>query len=633
MGRQAKEAPSSRRPATRPGRRAGRRDGKRTPAGPVGSSFPAMTSQERTRELLRLACDACTGIAAFAALTGGEVIVEAADGDTTPQVDEQILALAGVARARLSTTGGKSWSGQLPGASEAERLGCIAVPLARGERILGVVGVVDFLLLGVDGEIEAMLLQVAAQLGEAVASPSVETETALATPRVEEPEPRAFTLLGAMIEQLPEGVVVAREDGTLLYVNRTFATLAHRSPEDLLAGGLNAVLREEPGEDEAVVAQTEPTQAEPTQGEPTQAEPTQGGAGRLLAAGALGRRLALQLPGGRSIPVDVRGRRIEVGVVGECYAALVRDARQPLVGPVEAAGAALLEEILDSVDDVICVCDADERVVLANRAATRLLGTDVDDLTGRPFPFSAELRTPEGTPLRFEDHPVTRALHGTTVVAEHVVLEGPGDHRRHLLLSARPFGVAGAPGALVIAREITAQLDQEARLMQLALHDPLTGLANRYLLLDYLQRTFRQVRSRGGAMALLYLDLDDFKSINDTHGHDVGDEVLMAVAGRLQGATRASDLVARLSGDEFVIVATAASLEAESIEVLMGRLRQVLSAPYHIRDHLLHVGASIGWVIADPQLEDPMTLLVRADEAMYRQKQARGSRRGGEARW
>lgn len=575
-----------------------------------------MTSKERTRELLRLARDAATAVAAFLALPGGDVVVMTTPGDTSPAEDEHILRLAEVARERQAGRAGRgSFTVELPDGA-GERLACVAVPLPEGGTGAGVLGVVDYLLLDTDGELEGILVQVATELaGDLEEAPA----EAGSPPAGGEVDRGAWTLLGSMIEQLPEGILVARSDGQILYANRTLATLAHRRPEELVNSELGGILREERPDDE--------------DGPGPGSEPPSGRVAALLGAGALGRRLALQLPGGRAIPVDVRGRRIEAGVVGEVYAALVRDARQPLLGPIEAAGAALLEEILDSIDDAIVVCDADERVVLANRGASRLLLPEAGELAGRLFPFATELQTPEGAAVRFEDHPVVRALHGTTVVAEHVVLEGPAEHRRHLLLSARPFGVSGSSGALVIAREITAQLDQEARLMQLALHDPLTGLANRYLLLDYLQRTFRQVRSRGGAMALLYLDLDDFKSINDTHGHDVGDEVLVAVAGRLQGATRGSDLVARLSGDEFVIVATAAHLESESIEVLMARLRQVLSAPYHIRDHLLSVGASIGWVIADPQLEDPMALLVRADEAMYRQKQARGARRGGETTW
>jgi len=158
--------------------------------------------------------------------------------------------------------------------------------------------------------------------------------------------------------------------------------------------------------------------------------------------------------------------------------------------------------------------------------------------------------------------------------------------------------------------------------MHLALHDPLTGLANRYLLLDYLRRVLLQFRTRGGSIALVFLDLDDFKMINDRYGHDVGDEVLVAVGRRIQGAVRSSDIVARLGGDEFV-VAHAASDDPGEIEMVISRIRKTLTAPYQVRGQTLAVSASIGWVAADPRSEDPTTLLVRADREMYRRKSAR----------
>ncbi len=225
----------------------------------------------------------------------------------------------------------------------------------------------------------------------------------------------------------------------------------------------------------------------------------------------------------------------------------------------------------------------------------------------RPFP-------PRTTPL-------ARALRGATVREEHQVVDDAEGRPRHLLVSARPLEVGGSTGALLVMRDITAQLAEEARLTQIAMHDQLTGLANRYLLLEYMQRSYRQVQSRGGTMALVYLDLDDFKAINDTYGHDVGDEVLVAVGRRLEGAARAGDLVARLSGDEFVIVAEPLGLSPGVIDTLTGRIRTVLRAPYNISGHSFSVGSSVGSVLA--RGEDPTTLLALADAEMYRQKQAR----------
>jgi diguanylate cyclase (GGDEF)-like protein/PAS domain S-box-containing protein len=286
------------------------------------------------------------------------------------------------------------------------------------------------------------------------------------------------------------------------------------------------------------------------------------------------------------------------------------------------AESTVLEEILESIEDGVVVCDHDEQVVVANRQARLMQGVSPDAETAdRPFPFSIGFRSSAGAVLRDEDHPLRRALQGVTVRDEHHVVDDLEGKPRHLLVSARPFEVGGSTGALLVMRDITAQLAEEARLTQLAMHDQLTGLANRYLLLEYMQRSYRQVQSRGGTMALLYLDLDDFKAINDTYGHDVGDEVLIAVGRRLEGAARAGDLVARLSGDEFVIVAEPLGLSPSAIDTLTGRIRTVLRAPYNISGQSFSVGSSVGSVMAHG--EDPTTLLALADAEMYRQKQAR----------
>lgn len=300
---------------------------------------------------------------------------------------------------------------------------------------------------------------------------------------------------------------------------------------------------------------------------------------------------------------------------------------EPLLGgagTAEAARSVLLGEIVESLDDGVMFCDSTGAVVVANRAARVLQGIPAEEeIVGRDYWTISSLGASDGVPLEQIDHPVLRALNGTTVRSEHLVLERPDETKRHLLAFARPLPYAGATGALLVLRDITTQLDENSRLMELALHDPLTGVANRYLLLDYLRRSLNQLRSRGGTMALYYLDLDDFKAVNDKYGHDVGDEVLVAVARRLEGAARSSDVVARLSGDEFVVVAYSQTADPGSVDAMTGRMRTILAAPYHIREHSLSVGASVGVELADPRDEDPTSLLVRADREMYRRKRAR----------
>jgi diguanylate cyclase (GGDEF)-like protein len=131
---------------------------------------------------------------------------------------------------------------------------------------------------------------------------------------------------------------------------------------------------------------------------------------------------------------------------------------------------------------------------------------------------------------------------------------------------------------------------------------------------------------RGGSVALIYMDLDDFKRINDEHGHDMGDQVLGAFARRLRGAVRSDDVVARLGGDEFVI-AHATTERPPDGDLVVSRLRKVLSAPFSVRGIAFDVGASIGWVSTDKADVGPDALLARADRAMYLHKRGRADAR------
>lgn len=317
---------------------------------------------------------------------------------------------------------------------------------------------------------------------------------------------------------------------------------------------------------------------------------------------------------------------VEAGEAGE---EAVPPAPEELPGVPDLPAAGVFSEIVESLDDGVMFCDANGTIVVANRAAHVLQGlAPTQRIVGEDFRRVSRLGASDGVELEAADHPLLRALNGTTVRSEHLVVERDDESKRHLLAFARPLPYRGATGALLVLRDITAQLDENSRLMELALHDPLTGVANRYLLLDYLRRSLNQLRSRGGTMALYYLDLDDFKAVNDRYGHDVGDEVLIAVARRLEGAARSSDVVARLSGDEFVVVAYSPTSDPGSVDAMTGRMRTILAAPYHIREHSLSVGASVGVELADPRDEDPTSLLVKADREMYRRKRAR--RHGGE---
>jgi diguanylate cyclase len=170
---------------------------------------------------------------------------------------------------------------------------------------------------------------------------------------------------------------------------------------------------------------------------------------------------------------------------------------------------------------------------------------------------------------------------------------------------------------LVLLLLVLLQLPGPRRLAHLAAHDPLTGLANRALFADRLDRALARARREGRPGALLLLDLDGFKAINDARGHAAGDRALVAVAGRLRGCVREVDTVARLGGDEFLVVLDGVEAAAEARRVA-GRIRAALAEPLRLDGDgaPLALGASIGVAVFAGR-EAPADLLRRADGAMY----------------
>jgi diguanylate cyclase (GGDEF)-like protein len=171
-----------------------------------------------------------------------------------------------------------------------------------------------------------------------------------------------------------------------------------------------------------------------------------------------------------------------------------------------------------------------------------------------------------------------------------------------------------------IARDIRERKAFEAQLADQALRDPLTGLANRTLLVDHVANVLMRARRRPSRAALLFLDLDRFKVINDSLGHAAGDEVLRVVGRRLLALVRPSDTVARLGGDEFVVLSEGVSGLADA-ELISERIALALAAPVHVGGTDVVVSASVGIAMIDDPSVDPETMVRDADVAMYRAKE------------
>lgn len=174
---------------------------------------------------------------------------------------------------------------------------------------------------------------------------------------------------------------------------------------------------------------------------------------------------------------------------------------------------------------------------------------------------------------------------------------------------------------VAVFADIRRLKEQEKQLTQMAYYDALTGLPNRVLLSDRLSQGLSQSRRTGTKLAVCYLDLDGFKPVNDTYGHETGDQLLIEMAQRLKGGMRGGDTVARLGGDEFVMLLLGLDGEAECEQAVQRILESVI-LPISVEDKQLSVSASIGVTLFPQDDSDPDTLLRHADQAMYQAKQA-----------
>jgi len=266
----------------------------------------------------------------------------------------------------------------------------------------------------------------------------------------------------------------------------------------------------------------------------------------------------------------------------------------------------------------IALADLQGAVFQANAALAEMVGTEVRALFGSTL-----------TGLVHDDHaPVVARAVAELLAGERASTQGelrlrPADGRLLWALVSLTLvrDVADAPAYFIVqAQDVTERRRAEAALAHQALHDPLTGLPNRTLLLDRLGHALDRARREPALAALLFVDLDRFKPVNDSLGHAAGDVVLVEVARRLADVVRGGDTVARLGGDEFVVFAERLDSPQDALQVAQ-RAAAAIREPIEVEGHALHLDASIGIAFADN--EAPDELLANADAAMYEAKQRR----------
>jgi diguanylate cyclase (GGDEF)-like protein/PAS domain S-box-containing protein len=278
----------------------------------------------------------------------------------------------------------------------------------------------------------------------------------------------------------------------------------------------------------------------------------------------------------------------------------------------------LAASVFDNAHEGIIITDPDNLIIEVNNAFVALSGYSREELVGQT-PAMLQSGQHDGayySTIRqtLEKHgqwrgEITNRKKNGDISVEQITISAVRNEKGHLL------------HYIGIFTDITKLRESQQRLEHLAHFDPLTHLPNRALLGDRLQQALAVARRGNTLLAICYLDLDDFKPINDKHGINVGNELLTEVASRIKSSLRGGDTVARLGGDEFVMLLGEIN-DLSEIEQTLSRILSLVAVPYHVSGIQLRTTASIGVTIAPRDSSDPDTLVRHADQAMYVAKQA-----------
>jgi len=279
--------------------------------------------------------------------------------------------------------------------------------------------------------------------------------------------------------------------------------------------------------------------------------------------------------------------------------------------------------LVEATSDWIWEVDTEGLYSYVSPKVEELLGYRVEEIVGKS-PFA--LMTEEEAERTGEVYRAAAAAREAFTALENVNI-----HKSGQLITMESSGIPffDDAGRLVgyrgISRDISKRKEYEKQIIEQAYYDSLTGLPNRRLLLEHLDNDIHRLKRHGRLGALIFLDLDYFKNINDSLGHPVGDKLLQQVAERIGSQLRKEDLAARLGGDEFIIllseISDSADSAARNVEVFIHKLRSSLAQPYSIDGHTLYISPSIGITIFPEGGDTVDDILKHADVAMYRAKE------------
>lgn len=286
---------------------------------------------------------------------------------------------------------------------------------------------------------------------------------------------------------------------------------------------------------------------------------------------------------------------------------------------------ALMSAVTHSASAMVLALDQSQQVLFCNHSFQAYFGLDTKAWLMRP---AAEVLGP--ILLAQLGDAIQSALSGESSVHEQDsrgLGRAPSEHMEFRLSPLRTE-TGTIIGVLVVGRDITEAKQTQQRLLQASHTDPLTKLLNRAGFAEHIQALLHQSAQQGELVALLYLDLDRFKPVNDQHGHPVGDALLKAVAGRLRHALRPQDLVARLGGDEFSVFLPQLA-RASDAQVVADKLVQALTTPFRIGELELQIGTSVGFCVEWAAQAEIDQLVSQADAQLYQAKRAGRGRAQG----
>lgn len=271
--------------------------------------------------------------------------------------------------------------------------------------------------------------------------------------------------------------------------------------------------------------------------------------------------------------------------------------------------------IVQNASDILTVLGPDGDIAYASPACSPMLGITDSEIVGARFMDLVHLEDRDAVLKLFTD---AEQAKGQTVTGYLRMSHAQGDWRWLEAVGTRQFDTKGAGGMVFSLRDVTEHKHLEKELIRLAFNDDLTGLPNRAWLMERLDQAVHRSRRQGTSTAVLFVDLDGFKGLNDSHGHEAGDAVLIEVAERLRLCVRQEDTVARLGGDEFLVLIEDLSYPEHS-RVVAQRIIEAHSTPFSVCGTQVHITASVG--ISGSQVgATPDEIVAQADAAMYTAK-------------